>query len=303
LATPRRNEAAGSGIPSEIEIGGIVRRIAILTTGLHPCACYVARRLRPSGVAVFLINQRRLSIEPDSPAFFRRLLSKRGFLITLDYLMFVVLKRSVLALTRRVHAPSSGEAAFSVPCMRPDSGIASEEWLRYVEVSDINRSPDRDRLQEIAPDLILLAGAPILFRGTIEAARVACINPHCGITPRYAGSSPYEWAAYERRFDDIGFTVHVVVPKVDSGPILWQERVAWDPRRPLRELSPLLAQKMYDKMIEIAEGMIAGRRYRATPQKVEPSKPPAGLTTRVLAELRRKGYARRKDVGSRLRAD
>lgn len=293
MATPIDRGPDGSETASEIEVGGTVRRVAILTTGLHPCACYVARRLRRSGAEIFLINQVRLAVEPDSPAFFKRLLSRRGLWITLDYLLFVALKRSILAARRLAGGASPAESESSVACMRPDPGIVSEDWLRYVEVTDVNRSPDRERLAEIGPDLILLAGAPILFRRTIEAARIACINPHCGITPRYAGSAPYEWAVYERRFEDVGFTVHLVVPKVDSGPILWQERVEWDPRRPLRELSPLLGQRMYDKMIEIAQGMIAGRRYRGRPQQGGPTKPPAGLTTRVLAEIRRRGYARR----------
>lgn len=292
------SEAAG------VEVGGEIHRIAILTIRLDPCACYLARRLRESGAKIFLVNQLRRTVEPDSLAFFQRLWSRRGFRIALDYFLLFLAKRSVgavvrlgkvvVGLARGRRAPA--EAA-TTTALQPDPQIVDEDWLHYLEVENVNRSPGIDRLRSLEPDLILLAGAPILSRRTIEVARLACINPHCGITPDYAGSSPLEWPLYEGRYDDIGYTVHLVVPKVDSGPVLWQERVPWDPRKPLRHLSAILTQRMYDKLAEIVLEMVRGKHYVATPQEGTPVKAPAGLFVRVGAELRRMRYARRRRGG------
>jgi folate-dependent phosphoribosylglycinamide formyltransferase PurN len=120
------------------------------------------------------------------------------------------------------------------------------------------------------------------------------LNAHCGITPEYAGSSAFDRALYEGRFDAIGYTVHLVVPTVDGGPVLHQERIAWDPRRPNRELWPLLAQGMYAKLADVVLELASGRRLVATPQRGVRVHPPAGLFVRLIAELRRMRYARRE---------
>lgn len=278
------------------DIGGTIERIAILTTRLHPGAGYLARRLKDSGAEIAIINQRRLPVEPDSAAYFKRLWAKRGPFVAIDCFLLLVLKTTVAiagSFVARARPRDVNEDA-QAPCLRADPDIVREPWLRYVEVDNVNQEADRERLRALRPDLILLAGAPILSGRTIQTARVACINPHCGITPDYAGSSPYDWPLVDGRYDDIGYTVHLVVPKVDSGPVIWQERVAWDPTRPLRHLSPILNQLMYDRLVEIVLEMRAGRRMTVTPQRVETVRPPAGLLTRLWAEFRRTRYAARR---------
>jgi len=298
--TPTRAPEGLSGEPAgSMEVGGEVRRIVILTVGLHPCAAYLARELRDSGAEIYLVNQSRLAVEPGSRAYFRRLLSRRGWWVTLDNLLLLMVKgvgRRVASMVRRVRASSNPSEFHDVttPALRPHPEIADESWLQYVEATNVNKNPDRERLAGIRPDLILLAGAPILTRRTIALANVACINPHCGITPEYAGSSPIEWPVSLGRYTDIGYTVHLVIPKVDSGPVLWQERVSWDPRLSLGHVSYLLTQHMYDKVVEIAREMIQGKSFVAAPQGKGRVRPPAGLCVRLIAEARRIRYARKQ---------
>lgn len=277
---------------TSVEVGGEIRRVAILTVRRGPCACYLARRLRPAGVELTLVSQRRLRVEPDSPEYFRRLLRRRGILVFADYLLLHGVK-SAARLGRGVpRAPERSGDDLGGGALLEDSHIAREEWLTHLEVDDVNRPPDQDRLRELRPDVILLAGAPVLAQKTIEIARVACINPHCGITPDYAGSSPFDWAIFEKRFQDVGFTIHLVVPRVDSGPVLHQERISWDPSRSNGHLWPILAQRMYDKLAEVTVDLVRGRCYTAVHQGPTRVMPPAGLVVRVISELRRRRYAR-----------
>lgn len=272
--------------PETVAVGGEVRRIVILTVGMEACACYLARRLRECGAEIVLVNQRRLKVPPDSWAYFRRLRKRRGFLRALDRFLLHLVKRGA-----RPGPGTSGNPDSPYPVLRPDPDLAREDWLTVVEVDDINAPMDRDKLRALEPDLILLGGAPILRRKTIETARLACINPHCGITPDYAGSSPFDWAIYEKRFEDVGYTVHLVEPTVDSGPVLYQERIAWDPSRSNGHLWPILAQAMYDRLVQIAEALVAGETLRATPQGPPRVNPPAGLFARLAAERVRKRHA------------
>jgi hypothetical protein len=273
-------------MPEAIEVGGTVRRIVILTVGMEACACYLARRLRDSGAEIILVNQHRLKIPPDSWSYFRRLWKRRGFLRTFDRWLLYLVKRGT-----RPGPGTSGNPDSPYPVLRPDPRLAGEDWLKVLDVDAVNSKAGRQQLRELEPDLILLAGAPILRRKTIEIARVACINPHCGITPDYAGSSPFDWAIYERRFEDVGYTVHLVEPTVDSGPILHQERIAWDPSRPNGHLWPILAQGMYDRLAEIAIALVEGRKFQATAQGTPRVNPPAGLFARLAAERTRKRHA------------
>ena len=242
-----------------IEVGGAVRRIAIVTIRENPCASYLARRLAGCGAEIAYVNQTRLKVEPRSRAYFARLWRRRGAFTALDNLLLygAYLARKALLPSRPDGAENSGFPAFD-----PDPTLRDQRWLRVVDVEDINSEPGRRALEDLTPDLVLLGGAPVLSRKTIAIARVACINPHCGIIPRYAGGSPSDWAIYERRFEDVGYTIHLVDPIVDSGPVLYQERIAWDATLPNAHLWPVLAQAMYDRLAGIARELVAGRRFQ-----------------------------------------
>lgn len=273
-----------------VEIAGDIRRVAIVTLGLEPWAAYLARRIAATGVEVAIVSQPSLAIRQGSAAYFKRLLRKRGLLTTIDGMMLEGLKRAV-ALVKGRRGPAPPDPDHPYPLFRPDPEAFELENVTVIEVANVNSKDGRAKLRAFEPDLMVLAGAPILFRRTIEIARVACINPHCGITPDFAGWSPFDRAIYEGRFDDIGYTIHQVVPKVDAGPVLHQERVPWDVTRSSAQLWPLLAQAMYDKIVEIVAELAAGGSRTATSQSRVRVVAPAGLFVRIVGEWKRRRHA------------
>jgi hypothetical protein len=268
-----------------IKVGGKVQRVAIITVRRNPWAYYLARRLRPTGAEIFLFSQAGFRVERNSIKYFARLLRNRGLLVCVDAFLLYVAAFTVRLLQtgwRRI----SWLGHPSKP--RSKNQTSSEEtWLRTVDVSNINDARARNLLRATEPDLILLAGAPILSGHTIDIARVACLNPHGGITPRYAGYHAFHWAIYENRFQDVGFTIHLVVPQVDSGPIIYQERIDWDISRVIGGIWPVLRQRMYGKLADIAVDIIDGKRFCALPQIDVRVLPPAGLFVHTVAELKR----------------
>ena len=84
----------------------------------------------------------------------------------------------------------------------------------------VNEAIVARRIQEMAPDVLLVSGAPILRRSIWTIPRIAAINVHFGIAPQYRGENTLFWALYYGDFDKIGVTVHVIDDGVDSGPIL-----------------------------------------------------------------------------------
>ncbi len=273
-----------------IEIGGGIRKIAIVTIRENSCACYLARRLRATGAEIAFFNQTDLKVETRSREYFLRLWRKRGLANALDNL---ALYAAVLARGAFRRSGASGYVQPApLPVMADDPALRHESWLTWVDIRDVNSDEGRGAVAAFAPDVMLLGGAPILGRRAITLPRVACINPHCGITPDYCGGSPPDWALYEGRFSDIGYTIHLVEPIVDSGPVIWQERLDWDPDTSITAFWPMLAQGMYDKLAEIGAGLVEGRRYRATPQGPPRVLPPAGLVVKAIADWRRRRFAR-----------
>jgi hypothetical protein len=56
-----------------------------------------------------------------------------------------------------------------------------------------------------------------------EAFEGRCVNLHASILPLNRGSYPIVHAL--ARKEPVGYTIHAVAPKVDSGKIVWQEKV------------------------------------------------------------------------------
>lgn len=113
----------------------------------------------------------------------------------------------------------------------------TQKTLEYFRESEVNLDPIKDRLpdvlevdsvnsdetyqvlKEISPDLIVVWGSKILKPRIIETAKNA-INLHIGRCPEYRGTLANQHAVLDGNFQDIGATIHYIVPAVDAGDIL-----------------------------------------------------------------------------------
>jgi hypothetical protein len=315
---PPENGVGGdaSACSDSLCIRGEVKRVAIITLRLQPSACYLARRLRRSGVEIFLFDQRSSACPYNSGKFFWRLLRKRGLYCCVDNMLLYLadiqrrcVGRGLRYIRARLADPQARqdysmarqrlESRGLPPVLRSDCDVIEEPWLNYIPVANINSRSDQAKVEAVGPDLVLLAGAPYVTVRTTNLARIAALNPHCGLSPDFAGNSPSIWANYERRFNDIGFTIHVVNATLDGGPIIDQERVEWEKTARISSLWPILAQRMYDRLIDITNGLIAGKEYKALAQRNTTVRPPAGLITKTIAEYRRQRFALSSKQGSK----
>jgi folate-dependent phosphoribosylglycinamide formyltransferase PurN len=76
------------------------------------------------------------------------------------------------------------------------------------------------RVVEEKPDLIIVFGTDILRGAILNTARIAILNIHRAIVPRYRGGGHPFWAFYLGDFENIGTTVHVCVNQLDGGDIV-----------------------------------------------------------------------------------
>ncbi|MDZ4199727.1 MAG: formyltransferase family protein, partial [Kiritimatiellia bacterium] len=82
------------------------------------------------------------------------------------------------------------------------------------------QSPDALRLvMENGFDLIVNARTRWIYkREILGAPPLGCINVHHGLLPEQRGTMCDLWALHER--SEAGFSIHIMTPEVDAGPIL-----------------------------------------------------------------------------------
>lgn len=124
-----------------------------------------------------------------------------------------------------------------------------------------------ERLDRVAPDLVVLAG----FMRILSDAFVAhfmgrLINIHPSLLPAYRGLHTHQRAidAGERRH---GCSVHYVIPELDAGPVIAQAAVpvhADDTAGALQDRVQAMEHRLYPEVVRwIAEGRVALRDGRA----------------------------------------
>ncbi len=78
-------------------------------------------------------------------------------------------------------------------------------------------------LEELQPDLLVLAGAPVLPAAVLDTAARGTLNAHPGLLPRYRGVDVVPHAVLNG--DPVGATVHFVDPGIDTGAIVGRVEV------------------------------------------------------------------------------
>jgi hypothetical protein len=131
-------------------------------------------------------------------------------------------------------------------------------------------------LQAGRPELLLLAQTGLVPRGVLDIPKLATLNAHPGILPEYRGLDPDRWAIYERRFDRVGCSLHLVEPAIDRGPILevqpytWRgdetlDRLAWRLNETCLDLLAGACRQPWPAYLSRAAPQGDGRLYSLTP--------------------------------------
>jgi methionyl-tRNA formyltransferase len=267
-----------------------IKRIAIVTTAQHSCALYLAAGLADFNLDVRVFSQVAPKYPELSRPYLRRLLKRRGVRVFADNLL--------LAMVEAARYTSLGRLFFATDRasnVKHDWPIQNQQkWAQalhehsVVSTADINSAESLEAIRQFSPDLMLLAGAPIVTERVIKLASCGVLNPHCGVTPDYAGSSPIVWPLYDNRPRDIGYTIHFVVPRVDAGPIVEQARLPWRTDWSFSTIACYVLQVMYERLLLIVQEWAAsGAPPSAQPQEVSHVRPPAGQCAYWIAERNR----------------
>lgn len=113
----------------------------------------------------------------------------------------------------------------------------------------IRMEDNRKTFYDLAPDIIVVvAYGQILPGWLLQSARLASINIHASLLPRYRGAAPISWAVINGE-PVTGVTTMMMTEKLDAGPILMQQEIPIPMRMTAGELSNNLAELGSDLLI------------------------------------------------------
>ena len=119
-----------------------------------------------------------------------------------------------------------------------------------------------EKIRGIAPDVIVVAAyGQILPRDMLEIPRLACLNLHASLLPRWRGAAPIQ-AAIAAGDRETGITVMYMDEGLDTGDILLQRNVEILPNETGGALHDRLAAIAPDALLEALRLLAAGNAPR-----------------------------------------
>lgn len=184
----------------------------VVLTGGGPLAWIIINAVIGTFGSITVIEERP---EPMR-LLFRRRLKKLGAVTVAGQIAFGVLQRLLRASSRhRLQSLLTREKLEPTPA----AGCA------VIPVASINSEDCRRELIRIGPTVVLVVGTRMIGHETLTSVSAPFINYHAGVNPKYRGMCGGYWALARGDPEHFGATVHLVDQGVDTGGILYWQRV------------------------------------------------------------------------------
>ena len=192
--------------------------------------------------------------KPSAKVMIRNRLRQLGWVTVAGQLAFIAFNRLLARLQR--HRSEELIRRYDLQIALPPADITHR-------VDSVNTATVRRLLRKLDPDAVVVNGTRIVSSKVIECIRRPFINTHAGITPRYRGVHGGYWALVHDDAEHCGVTVHLVDAGVDTGGVLYQQRIHVEDSDgfntyPLHQLAagiPLMKQALRD----VVDGTLASR--------------------------------------------
>lgn len=208
-----------------------------------------------------LSKENRLNIifekKVSKKVFWGNRIKKLGIIKVIGQILFLAFSLLLQALSKKKIKNLIGKENYKI-----DKSI--DISIDYVD--SVNSEIAISNLKSLKPDLVILNGTRIVSNKVLSSVNALFINTHCGITPKYRGVHGGYWAVYNGDLENFGVTIHKVDSGVDTGDILYQEKVKYDSKDnyftyPLKQYLaaiPLINEVIYK--ISIGEALTPFKR-------------------------------------------
>jgi methionyl-tRNA formyltransferase len=159
--------------------------------------------------------------------------------------------------TQRITAPPVKKALLADPLKASPA--------RTLQPAKIKDSQAIEEIRALAPDVIVvMAYGQILSRAVLEIPRIACLNLHASLLPRWRGAAPIQ-AAIAAGDRETGITVMYMDEGLDTGDILLQCKIDISPSDTGGLLHDRLAEVAPEPLLE-SLSLLATRNAPRIPQ-------------------------------------
>jgi folate-dependent phosphoribosylglycinamide formyltransferase PurN len=140
----------------------------------------------------------------------RRRARRRGWPTVIGQILFVTLALPVLRRRGRRR----------IATIVSEAGLDASPYPVQHRVSSVNGPETIELLRAGHPDVVVVNGTRVIKAAVLDAITCPIVNTHAGITPAYRGVHGGYWALAEGNPDQVGTTVHLVDPGIDTGGVL-----------------------------------------------------------------------------------
>jgi len=107
----------------------------------------------------------------------------------------------------------------------PVKRVALDHGLTLLQPQSLKSQTETGRLASFSPDVIIVAAfGQLLPQRVLDIPPFGCLNVHPSLLPRHRGPSPIAGAILAGD-DETGVTIMLMDRRLDSGPIIAQERI------------------------------------------------------------------------------
>jgi methionyl-tRNA formyltransferase len=143
--------------------------------------------------------------------------------------------------------------------------LALDHGTPVFQPPNVNLPEELDKLRALEADVFVVAAyGQILSTDLLGIPRLAAINVHASLLPKYRGASPVAYAILKGE-TETGVSIIQVLPRLDAGPILAVARTPIGPHETAGELEDRLAQLAVPLVPHVLQGIAAGK-FEALPQ-------------------------------------
>ena len=135
--------------------------------------------------------------------------------------------------------------------------FAKENDLNLLESSTLKSDKLHNQLSVLNPDIFAVVAFQILPKSLINLPKFGALNLHASLLPKYRGAGPIQWSLMNGD-KTTGITVFQIMPSVDTGDILLQEKMDIFPNDNMLTLGTRLSAIGANLVVNALDGIEAG---------------------------------------------
>lgn len=107
----------------------------------------------------------------------------------------------------------------------PVKQLAKQYGIEVLQPTKLSKSPEMQRIIDLQPDLLITAAyGQFLPTKLLEAAKIAAINVHGSLLPKYRGGAPIQYSIINGD-RETGVSIMYMVKQMDAGDVLAQQAI------------------------------------------------------------------------------